>query len=56
LSRAAASLQIRPGVEQIFADDVWTLGELSPSAARKYPVFFITGIKKNMVEETVRQL
>lgn len=41
LQRVADALKIRPGVAEETADWVWRLGEFSPSAARKYPVFLI---------------
>ena len=56
LQRVADALKIRPGIVEEGVDGVWRLGEFSPSAARKHPVFLITHTLCEGIQDAVCRL
>ena len=56
LQRVADALKIRPGVAEEGVDGVWRLGEFSPSASRKHPVFLITHTHCRGIQDAVCRL
>ena len=56
LQRIADALKIRPGVMESSIDGVWRIGEYSPSASRKHPVFLVTHGRTQAIQDAVCQL
>ena len=56
LQKIADALKIRPGVMEGPIDGVWRIGEFSPSASRKHPVFLLTHSRIQAIQDTVCQL
>ena len=56
LRNSAEALKLRPGFSMEAIDGVWRIGEISPSAARKYPVFFIFHGLSDVIQAKIQQL